>query len=291
MSTGERRRPVLRTVAALAIGAGTLVATATPVAAQTSPCSEPDPPRWCENYEIGDPDTGPSDSPGPRVVSTTPTYAHYVVRWRLIDGEACERIEVSEWSDQPPGPDATLAAAREELQRRLDTPVVYYHAQTVVDRVACEGPEVEVDVRGLAIAAWAALNPPTFDAQIAPGRALTGMPAYLELAGTTEATEVVPLPDGLGELRIEAAVVEHVVDFGDGSAPVVTTSLGAPWNGDPSQQIAHTYQDTGARTVTVDTRWGARFVAPGLTEDLEPRVETASLDLQVNQVQAVRVLR
>jgi hypothetical protein len=53
-----------------------------------------------------------------------------------------------------------------------------------------------------------------------------------------------------------SATPTYVWNWGDGSAPLETTSTGGPY---PTGDVTHVYRGKGARTVTLTTRWSATF--------------------------------
>lgn len=62
-------------------------------------------------------------------------------------------------------------------------------------------------------------------------------------------------------VRVRATPVEFSWDFGDGSAPLVTTDAGAPW---PSADISHVYQrEAGNVSITLTTTWSGEFQVAG----------------------------
>ncbi len=61
-------------------------------------------------------------------------------------------------------------------------------------------------------------------------------------------------------VRVRVVPVEYAWDFGDGSAPVVTTDPGAPW---PEHTVAHAYTAAGAVQISLTTQWEAQFQPVG----------------------------
>jgi hypothetical protein len=206
-------------------------------------------------------------------------------------GEYCWRLEIFAWSTEQPPENLTREGAQAILDSYTSRVVIDYVGEADIDADACTNQAPAVDIRQLAQEVWLMLQPPAFEPWIAPGRALAGLPAYLELDGQDTATEQLTLPDGLGLLRIDAFVVEHVIDFDTtdpDTQPIIATGTGAPWDGDPTAQISHTYTTSGDRTVSVTTRWGATFTAPGQSGALGTRERTVELPISVNEYRAVR---
>ena len=62
-------------------------------------------------------------------------------------------------------------------------------------------------------------------------------------------------------VRVRATPVEFSWDFGDGSAPLVTTVAGAPW---PSDDISHVYErEAEDVAITLTTTWSGEFQVSG----------------------------
>jgi hypothetical protein len=117
---------------------------------------------------------------------------------------------------------------------------------------------------------------------IAPGWAITGMPAYLETRGVRQRTYTSDTPFGPLEL---VATGRYYVDWGDGTATGPHDAEGEPW---PDGKITHTYIHVGTYDVVVTQRWSATWRigdANGTLSGLqtEGRIE----DFRVEQVQAV----
>lgn len=79
----------------------------------------------------------------------------------------------------------------------------------------------------------------------------------------TDPTVVLLHTDLLGyPMDVQATPTSFTYDFGDGSAPLTTTSPGAPW---PHQDTTHVYATTGTRTITLTTTWSGRYRITGTT--------------------------
>ena len=79
----------------------------------------------------------------------------------------------------------------------------------------------------------------------------------------TDATPVRLQTDLLGHpMEVEATPSRFTYDFGDGSAPLTTTSPGAPW---PHHDTSHVYRRLGSRSITLTTTWSGRYRPVGTT--------------------------
>lgn len=74
-------------------------------------------------------------------------------------------------------------------------------------------------------------------------------------AQQTFATSVLGIP-----VTVRASPTRFSWDFGDGSAPLITTEPGAPW---PAPTVTHTYATAGTRTITLTTQWVGEFEVAG----------------------------
>ena len=121
---------------------------------------------------------------------------------------------------------------------------------------------------------------------IAPGKAITGLRAFLEIRGPRPATQSVNV---FGyALTINATVSSYDVDWGDGSWSRGLTSSGGPW---PHGDVRHVYTTQGTYTVRVLERWaGTWSVAGGGSGSVDGALSSEGrIDaFPVMQVQAVR---
>jgi len=102
------------------------------------------------------------------------------------------------------------------------------------------------------------LQAPTVNLQPERGWVLVNMEtvAYADDAPQVLTTELLGVP-----VAVRATPVEFAWDFGDGSAPVVTTSGGRPW---PNQTVAHAYTAAAQeQLVTLTTTWSGEFQVAG----------------------------
>lgn len=125
--------------------------------------------------------------------------------------------------------------------------------------------------------------PPPTPLRVAPGKAATGLLAYLEIGGDPAPTETLDNP--IGPDVVITMTPRYVVRWGDG-ATTTTTSQGGPY---PSGDVTHTYLDEGTVTITVEAYWTATWRAGGAGGELPELAEptSAALDLPVEQYQAV----
>ena len=118
---------------------------------------------------------------------------------------------------------------------------------------------------------------------IAPGRAITGMLAYLETRG--ELTHTYNQDTPVGPLVI-TATGRYYVDWGDGTTTGPHDFEGKAW---PEGRITHQYIDVGSYDVVVTERWTATWrlgPASGVLSEL--RTTGRIDDFPVQQIQAVR---
>ncbi|MFD2793985.1 hypothetical protein ACFS27_10550 [Promicromonospora vindobonensis] len=79
--------------------------------------------------------------------------------------------------------------------------------------------------------------------------------AFTDTAPRTMNTNLFGIP-----VQIRALPSSYSWDFGDGSAPLVTTDPGAPY---PAHTIAHAYVKQGAATISLTTTWRGQFRLAG----------------------------
>lgn len=183
---------------------------------------------------------------------------------------------------------ANSRRAAEADERALDLTLEYSVCQDApVDEVS---PEEQLT--SAVTSAYDATRVPQMQPYVAPGWAITGMPAYLE-AGPESATRATP------SLDLEVATVtldiaaDIVVDWGDGTVTGPHDNTGGPW---PEGAINHVYQDKNAsQRITVSQTWRGTWSAAseddafnGLGGELPDLPVTRVLDLPVTEVQAVR---
>ncbi|MEA2972023.1 MAG: hypothetical protein QOG82_481 [Actinomycetota bacterium] len=137
-----------------------------------------------------------------------------------------------------------------------------------------------------AVEFWNDVSVPGPDPYIAPGRAITGMFAYLETRGTTTHTYTESnTPFGL--LTV-VATGRYYVDWGDGTTTGPHSAEGGPW---PDGKIKHEYIHVGAYDVVVTERWTATWSFGDQSGTLSELRSVGRIDdFPVQQIQAV-VLR
>lgn len=118
---------------------------------------------------------------------------------------------------------------------------------------------------------------------VAPGYAITGLPAYLEVGAPTSFDQT------LSALGIAVRVwgeADYHVDWGDGRQVLYERDNGAPY---PHGNLRHTYAEVAdPRTITVTGIWTLNWSARGQTVSGIRLELTETYDLPVRQLQAVR---
>ena len=121
---------------------------------------------------------------------------------------------------------------------------------------------------------------------IAPGKAITGLEAFLEIRGSRAASQSFSV---FGyNLTITATASSYDVDWGDGRWSRGVRSAGGPW---PHGDVRHTYTVAGTYTVRVFENWaGTWSLAGGGGGAIEGELQTEGRieAFPVVQVQAVR---
>lgn len=128
------------------------------------------------------------------------------------------------------------------------------------------------------------LPPP--EPYIAPGKAITGLRAFLEIRGPRTRTQTFNV---FGyDLTVTATATSYDVDWGDGAWSRGLTSSGGPW---PNGDVRHVFTTQGTYTVRVIERWTGTWSLAGGgggsvdgTLSSEGRIDA----FPVVQVQAVR---
>jgi len=175
-------------------------------------------------------------------------------------------------------PDQASAAAADAAQEQN------WLALIAVGYTLCPGVVAPAtNPAALALQFWGEVPLPVPAPHIAPGRAITGLPAYLETGGTTakDFSRDTPLgPIGIG------AHGQFFVDWGDGTRDGPFDTVGAAW---PNGTITHTYTDTGAYDVVVTERWTATWQLAGRGGPLGGLQTVGRItQFPVTEVQAVR---
>jgi hypothetical protein len=125
---------------------------------------------------------------------------------------------------------------------------------------------------------------PAPEPHIAPGHAVTGRPAFLEDNGPRTITGTFT---ALGyAVDITATPTSIDVDWGDGTVDRNLTKAPGPW---PNGGVSHTYTHAKPVTVTITKHWTATWRIGNASGTVtEPLNTTATLELDVRQIQAVR---
>lgn len=131
---------------------------------------------------------------------------------------------------------------------------------------------------------WTQADLPSPDPYIAPGRAITGLGAYLETRGRTSFVHT--LDTEHGQVVVEATGT-YLVDWGDGHTSGPHHAEGRPW---PDGDIVHVYTDVGNYDVVVTERWTATWRIAAMAGRLDGLSTVARIDaFPVGQIQAVVV--
>jgi len=148
--------------------------------------------------------------------------------------------------------------------------------------VADPSPQVHRFVRTIEL--------PAPELWVAPGYALTGMPAFLQIE-QQEPFEVDGTIAGFGGLEVVLAPQVFEVAWGDGSVEVIDDGrTGAAWDGPVAEQISHTYVDTDEGSVVrVEAGWQAVWRVGGFSGVVGDLQVVGELDLPVRTRRAVRV--
>jgi hypothetical protein len=278
------------TVIAIAILCAWLAA---PVGArQAGPTIAPPTTRVCGSGEVADSidclrqgeSAAPTlDPPAEETSADSPTIKYKTTLipkiWGASDGEVCiKMVAISVPEDEIVDPDGGLPHDRYSLcppNLLLDPPV---------DPGLGAGLSPAPDTAGtLAIRYWRSIPLPKPEPHIAPGRAITGLLAYLETRGSTTYTYTEP-DTPFGPLTI-VATGKYYVDWGDGTRTGPHSREGGPW---PDGRITHEYINIGDYDVVVTERWTATWsfgAESGVLDELRTvgRIE----DFPVQQIQAV----
>lgn len=163
-----------------------------------------------------------------------------------------------------------------------------------IDREMCPGADedpIAADIGEYLAAYWSgAVSVPAVDLRLDPGFALPGLRTYLEIDGSEGFAETLEAPAPFDQTVTLTFAREFVVDWGDGSAPVTTTSAGVPYPGGDGE-ISHVYTDAGSPAVTVTAVWtGSWDAGPlGAGEFATTQERSADLEVPVRERRAVRV--
>ena len=194
-----------------------------------------------------------------------------------------------------PNGESCVATAYREVPEGVDPKVVSALSDRLFNNIRTNYPDCPVQpgdpsppetAQSFARRYWVETAPPPPEPYIAPGRAITGMFAYLETRGNTTYT-FTEANTPFGPLTI-VATGKYYVDWGDGTKTGPHSAEGEPW---PDGKIKHEYIHIGNYDVVVTERWAATWSfgdQSGTLDELRTvgRIE----DFPVQQIQAV-VLR
>lgn len=127
---------------------------------------------------------------------------------------------------------------------------------------------------------------PVPDPYVAPGKAIVGKNAYLEVRGEHAATP--PPFSAFGySITVSAVVDTYSVNWGDGSPVEHHSNPGGPW---PDGSIRHAFDNAGTYTITVTENWSGRYSVAGGPSGAVPGLlhTVGRFTLRADQVQAVR---
>jgi hypothetical protein len=129
--------------------------------------------------------------------------------------------------------------------------------------------------------------------EIAPGIAVTGLPAYLVISNQDGFTVTETLA-GFGLMQVSLEPVAFVVDWGDGTTERVEDGrTGVSWKqgqSDPAATISHTYIHRDLDTVVnVDAEWTAAWSVGGFSGIVSGLQAETSFPLPVQEYRAVRI--
>lgn len=130
---------------------------------------------------------------------------------------------------------------------------------------------------------WESITLPKPRPFVAPGRAITGKPAFLQTNGTTQHVYTNHnTPFGLLQIVAKGS---YTVDWGDGQITGPYAFEGIAW---PDGRITHEYQDVGIYDVVVTERWTATWSFGSGSGVLRELQTTGRIDdFPVEQIQAV----
>ncbi|MHB8465024.1 MAG: hypothetical protein ACYDH6_18465 [Acidimicrobiales bacterium] len=151
-----------------------------------------------------------------------------------------------------------------------------YNALSSEREVACPGAAPTPSQLASQWAETARLPRPTL--AVAPGYAVTGLTAYLEIAAASTWTTTFA-----NTIDVACTRTGFDVDWGDGSPVEQTTSTGGPY---PAGDVTHAYQEaTPALVVTVAEHWVCQWSGGGGRGTLRGLSSTTTLDLEVREIQ------
>jgi hypothetical protein len=230
-------------------------------------------------------ESGPTGQPTPgRLVAAAPPEPEFFSEesYFSVDEDGAECVAIRRVPDYGT-PQEALDALAETAERMQQAPLC------PADQAEDGAPATTMPTAESVVAAlWRGEVPlPDPLLHIAPGYAVTGLPAFVDIEGPQE------IPYGpvtrLGWTVTMGITSEYGVDWGDGTV-VRVDSQGGPW---PDGDVWHNYMWADAdNVVTVRQYWVASFRAEGygrvVTGDLtNPLITQAALPLAIREIQAV----
>jgi len=232
-------------------------------------------------------------------VGTEPSGAVMTVEKAGIESKASDRPVFAPYERIVPNGgtngEPCVTTGYREVPDNVDPGVVSALPDRLLGNIRATYPECPVETgaqpsietpQSYARSYWKLQTLPVPRPHIAPGRAITGMLAYLETRGTATHTYTEPNTP-FGPLTV-VATGKYYVDWGDGTETGPHSQEGGPW---PDGSITHEYIHIGAYDVVVTERWTATWAfgpESGVLDELRTvgRID----DFPVQQIQAV-VLR
>ncbi len=85
-------------------------------------------------------------------------------------------------------------------------------------------------------------------------------------------------------VEVQATATSYSWDYGDGSAPLVTTSPGRPY---PDHDVHHSYGDPGTYAITLTTTWAGQYRLAGTTtwQDIDGTATTVTTTPPITAVE------
>ncbi|TQL02058.1 PKD domain-containing protein [Cellulomonas sp. SLBN-39] len=177
----------------------------------------------------------------------------------------------------PPGVGAAGAAACEG-----DSIVLPMWRRERATPASAWGNWVQIDVGGCGADLLPELTAEDFRRLPIPAPVLTLQPdrgwvlVNKETVVMTDPTPATLTTNLLGyDIQVQATPTTYTYDFGDGTAPLVTTSPGHAW---PDHDTAHVYGAPGSVSITLTTTWSGRYLIEGTTQwrDVDGTAQTTT---------------
>ena len=212
--------------------------------------------------------------PAPKPAARRSSATRYVAYERLVDGGDGRLCTTRGYRAVPTGLDPR--SVPDIPDRSLGNILATYQPCAARPRSA-SSPEAAWAERF-----WQEVPLPSPRPRIAPGWAITGMPAYLETNGATTHRFVRDTPFGPMDITASGS---YLVDWGDGTTTGPHSYEGRPW---PEGRISHVYTWVGHYDVVVTERWSAEWRIGSETGTLSQLTTAGRIgSFRVEQVQAV----